>query len=88
MQSFLFQKLLNSTVLDRSRRQDILGPEIIQETTLKVKSIQEKMKAAQSRQKSYADKKQRPLEFNEGDHVILKVTPKMGSQGTFRIKKT
>jgi len=65
----------------------ILGPEIIQETTLKVKSIQEKMKAAQSRQKIYVDKRRRPLEFNEGDHVFLKVTPKLGLRGVFRTKK-
>jgi hypothetical protein len=56
----------------------IIGPEIIQETTLKIKSIQDKMRTAQSRQKSYADKRRRPLEFSEGDHVFLKVTPKLG----------
>jgi ribosomal protein L21E len=33
------------------------------------------MKAAQSRQKSYADKRRRPLEFEVGDYVYLKVTP-------------
>jgi len=45
------------------------------------------MKTAQSRQKSYADKRRRPLEFNEGDHVFLKVTPKLGLRGVFRTKK-
>jgi len=33
------------------------------------------MKATQSRQKSYADKKRKPLEFEAGDHVFLQVTP-------------
>ncbi|XP_027922733.1 uncharacterized protein LOC114180631 [Vigna unguiculata] len=33
------------------------------------------MRATQSRQKSYADKRRRPLEFEEGDHVFLRVTP-------------
>ena len=33
------------------------------------------MKAAESRQKSYAEKKRRPLEFAVGDYVYLKVTP-------------
>jgi hypothetical protein len=65
----------------------IIGPEIIQETTLKIKSIQEKMRTTQSRQKSYADKRRRPLEFEEGDHVFLKVTPKLGLRGVFRTKK-
>ena len=65
----------------------IIGPEIVQETTLKIKSIQEKMRTAQSRQKSYADRRRRPLEFEEGDHVFLKVTPKLGLRGVFRTKK-
>jgi hypothetical protein len=65
----------------------VLGPEIIQQTTLKIKSIQEKMRTAQSRQKSYADKRRRPLEFSEGDHVFLNVTPKLGLRGVFRTKK-
>ena len=65
----------------------IIGPEIVQETTLKIKSIQEKMRTAQSRQKSYADRRRRPLEFDEGDHVFLKVTPKLGLRGAFRTKK-
>jgi hypothetical protein len=64
----------------------IIGPKIIQETTLKIKSIQEKIRTTQSRQKSYADKRRRPLEFSEGDHVLLKVTPKLGLRGVFRTK--
>ena len=65
----------------------IIGPEIVQETTQKIKSIQEKMRTAQSRQKSYADKRRRPLEFSEGDHVFLKVMPKLGLRGVFNTKK-
>ncbi|MCI36672.1 hypothetical protein A2U01_0057895, partial [Trifolium medium] len=60
---------------------------MIQETTSKIKSIQEKLKTAQSRQKSYADKKRRPLEFNEGDHVFLKVTPMLNLRCAFKTKK-
>ncbi|MCI20384.1 hypothetical protein A2U01_0041546, partial [Trifolium medium] len=65
----------------------ILGPDMIQETTSKIKSIHEKLKIAQSRQKSYADKKRRPLEFNESDHVFLKVTPMLNLRGAFKTKK-
>jgi hypothetical protein len=43
------------------------------------------MKAAQSRQKSYADKRRRPLEFQVGDYVYLKVTPMKRKR--FGIKK-
>jgi len=45
------------------------------------------MRTAQSRQKSYTDNRRRPLEFNEGDHVFLKVTPKLGLRGVFKTKK-
>ena len=40
--------------------------------------IQQHMKAAQSRQKSYADKIRRPLTFEVGDYVYLKVSPMKG----------
>jgi len=41
----------------------LLGPEVMQETTEKVKMIQEKMKASQSRQKSYRDKRRKDIDF-------------------------
>ena len=46
----------------------------------KVKTIKEKLRAAQSRQKHYADRRRRPLEFQVGDHVYLKVSPFKGTQ--------
>nr|GFD38452.1 putative reverse transcriptase domain-containing protein [Tanacetum cinerariifolium] len=45
----------------------ILGPELIQETTEKIVQIKERMKAARDRQKSYADLKRKPMEFQVGD---------------------
>ena len=56
----------------------ILGPEIVQLTTDKIKVIQQRLRTAQSRQKSYADIRRRELEFEEGDHVFLKVSPSKG----------
>ncbi|RVX02391.1 RNA-directed DNA polymerase-like [Vitis vinifera] len=44
----------------------LLGPEIVQETIEKIQLIKEKLKIAQDRQKSYADQRRRPLEFEEG----------------------
>ncbi|KAI3715505.1 hypothetical protein L6452_22489 [Arctium lappa] len=55
-----------------------VGPEIVQETADKVKCIRERLKVAQDRQKSYADKKKRPMEFQVGDRVLLKVSPWKG----------
>ncbi|KAL6324088.1 hypothetical protein AAG906_006359 [Vitis piasezkii] len=53
----------------------LLGPELVQLTVEKVALIKEKLKAAQSRHKSYADHRRRDLEFEVGDHVFLKVSP-------------
>jgi len=65
----------------------VLGPEIVQQNTEKVKMIQEKMKASQSRQKSYHDKRRKDLEFQEGDHVFLRVTPMTGVGRALKSKK-
>ncbi|KAD5960816.1 hypothetical protein E3N88_12288 [Mikania micrantha] len=62
----------------------IIGPEFIQETTDKIALIQERIKAARDRQKSYADNRRRPLEFQVGDRVMLKVSP---WKGIFRFGK-
>nr|GFB32975.1 putative reverse transcriptase domain-containing protein [Tanacetum cinerariifolium] len=56
----------------------ILGPELIQETTIKIVQIKQRMQAARNRQKSYADLKRKPMEFKVGDKVILKVSPRKG----------
>ncbi|GJW60629.1 putative reverse transcriptase domain-containing protein [Tanacetum coccineum] len=51
----------------------ILGPELIQETTKKIIQIKQRMQAARDRQKSYADLKRKPMEFQVGDKVLEKV---------------
>ncbi|GJU14408.1 putative reverse transcriptase domain-containing protein [Tanacetum coccineum] len=53
----------------------LIGPEIVQETTEKISQIKDKLKAARDNQKRYADKRRKPLEFSVGDHVLLKVSP-------------
>ena len=54
----------------------LFGPEIVRKTTEKIQLIRERLRRAQSRHKSYADRQRRPLEFQEGDYVFLKVSPK------------
>ncbi|GKD97718.1 putative reverse transcriptase domain-containing protein [Tanacetum coccineum] len=49
--------------------------EIIHETTEKIFKIRDRMQVARDRQKSYADKRRRPLEFEVGDKVMLKLLP-------------
>ncbi|GJZ71425.1 hypothetical protein Tco_0635276 [Tanacetum coccineum] len=56
----------------------IEGPELIEITNEKVAIAKEKLKEARSRQKSYADKYRRDLEFQVGDRVFLKVSPFRG----------
>ena len=53
---------------------------MVGEVEEEVQLIQKNLKAAQSRQKSYADKKRRHLMFEVGDHVYLRVSPMKGVQ--------
>nr|GFA20118.1 putative reverse transcriptase domain-containing protein [Tanacetum cinerariifolium] len=56
----------------------ILGPELIQETIKKIVQIKQRMQAAHDRQKGYTDLKRKPMKFQVGDKVMLKVSPWKG----------
>ena len=56
----------------------LVGPELVEQAYEKIRVIKQRMKAAQDRYKSYADKRRKPLEFRKGDHVFLKVSPTKG----------
>ena len=56
------------------------GIDFVIEAEEQVRIIQQHMKAAQSKQKSYADKRRRPIEFEVEDYVYLKVSPMKGVQ--------
>ena len=58
-----------------------MSPDLIKDNSKKVGLIWRRLLMAQSRQKSYADRRRRPLEFEVGDHVFLKVMPKRGVIG-------
>ncbi|GJU81396.1 putative reverse transcriptase domain-containing protein [Tanacetum coccineum] len=53
----------------------LTGPKIIHETTEKIVKILQRLQAARDRQRSYANIRRTPLEFQVGDRVILKVSP-------------
>ncbi|XP_028075546.1 uncharacterized protein LOC114277800 [Camellia sinensis] len=57
---------------------NLVGPKLVLETTEKVKLIRQRLKTAQDRQKNYADRRRRPLMFEVGNHVFLKVQPRRG----------
>ncbi|MCI27249.1 hypothetical protein A2U01_0048447, partial [Trifolium medium] len=65
----------------------VLGPELVQKTTEMIKIIREKMKASQSRQKSYHVKRKKDIEFQEGYHVFLRVTSTTGVGRALKSKK-
>ncbi|GJS27272.1 putative reverse transcriptase domain-containing protein [Tanacetum coccineum] len=67
------QKCRSPVCWTEIREAQILGPELIQETTEKIIQIKQRMQAARDRQKSYADLKRKPMEFQVGDKVLEKV---------------
>ncbi|GJU74374.1 putative ribonuclease H-like domain-containing protein [Tanacetum coccineum] len=56
----------------------LTGPEIIHETTEKILQIRQRLQAARDQQRSYANVRRMPLEFQVGDRVMLKVSPRKG----------
>ncbi|GJS37851.1 integrase, catalytic region, zinc finger, CCHC-type containing protein [Tanacetum coccineum] len=68
------------TNLDMSRvgQVQLTGLELVQETTEKIIQIKQRMQVARDRQKSYANLKRKPMEFQVGDKVMLKVLPWKG----------
>nr|GEX20861.1 putative reverse transcriptase domain-containing protein [Tanacetum cinerariifolium] len=60
------------------REVQLIGPEKVQETTEKVIQIKQRIQAARNRQKRYIDLKRKPMKFQVGDRVMLKVSPWKG----------
>jgi hypothetical protein len=56
----------------------IFGLDLVKEAEVTVHRIHENLKAVKSRQETYANKRHRPLEFEVGDHVYLRVSPMKG----------
>jgi hypothetical protein len=69
---------------DQTRERQFFGPELIQKVEEQIRIIWENLRVAQTRQKSYADNR-RPLEFEEGDHVYLQMSPLRGMR-RFKVK--
>ncbi|KAH0633253.1 hypothetical protein KY284_036039 [Solanum tuberosum] len=67
-----------SIISDRVGKAGLIGPDLVDQAMEKVKVIQERLKTAQSRQKTYTDVRRRELEFEVDDWVYLKVSPMKG----------
>ncbi|GJR15223.1 putative reverse transcriptase domain-containing protein [Tanacetum coccineum] len=76
--SYHGQKCISPVCWAEVRDVQLTGPEIIHETTEKIVQIQQRLQAARDRQRSYANVRRKPLEFQVGDRVMLKVSPRKG----------
>nr|GEX93502.1 hypothetical protein [Tanacetum cinerariifolium] len=72
------RKCMSPVIWAEIGKGSLIGPKLVLDTVDKVVLIKEKLKAARDRQKSYADKRRKPLEFEVGDQVLLKVSPWKG----------
>ncbi|GKD40320.1 putative reverse transcriptase domain-containing protein [Tanacetum coccineum] len=72
------QKYRSPICWAKVRDAQLTGPEIVHETTEKIIQIKKRIQAARDRQKSYTDKRRKPLEFEVRDKATLKVLPWKG----------
>ncbi|GJX47158.1 putative reverse transcriptase domain-containing protein [Tanacetum coccineum] len=66
------EDMLRACILDFGGKGQLIGPELVQETIEKISQIKDRLKVARDRQKSYADKRRKPLEFSVG-HVAYRL---------------
>jgi hypothetical protein len=62
-------------------KEKFFGPDLVTEAERKVKLIRKNLEAAEAKQKSYHDKRRKPLQFEVGDSVYLKVSPTKKCKG-------
>ena len=67
--------MYNSLCWTELNEHKVIGLDIVKETEEKVQVIQQRLKAASDRKKSYADLKRKDIEYEVGDKVFLKVSP-------------
>ncbi|GKA30748.1 putative reverse transcriptase domain-containing protein [Tanacetum coccineum] len=72
------RKCISPICWAKVRDVQLTRPEIIHETTEKIVQIRQRLQAARDRQRSYANVRRKPLEFQVGDRVMLKVSPRKG----------
>jgi hypothetical protein len=63
----------------------VFGPKVLKDAEKQVQMVRESLKVAQTRQKSYADKRRRDLSFEVGDFLYHKVSPMRGTR-RFKVK--
>ncbi|GJW17933.1 putative reverse transcriptase domain-containing protein [Tanacetum coccineum] len=76
IQSTLWSKVQITCLLAEVGDVQLTGPEIIHETTEKIVQICQRLQAARDQQRSYANVRRKPLEFQVGNRVMLKLSPR------------
>ena len=66
----------------------IIGPDLVKDTEEKVQIIQQRLKSASDRQRSYANLKRKDIEYEVGDKVFLKVSPWKKNTSLWKKRKT
>nr|GEU33442.1 hypothetical protein [Tanacetum cinerariifolium] len=82
------EDMLRACVIDFGKDAQLTGPEIIHETTEKIIQIKKRIQAKRDRQKSYTDRRRKPLEFQVRDKVLLKEPVKIMDQEVKRLKQS
>nr|GFC27712.1 putative reverse transcriptase domain-containing protein [Tanacetum cinerariifolium] len=72
------RKCRSPVIWNEVRESQIIGPELVKETTENIVQIRERLKTARSRQKCNADRRRKPLQFQVGNRVLLRVSPWKG----------
>ncbi|GJU62727.1 hypothetical protein Tco_1244562 [Tanacetum coccineum] len=75
---FILMRIIARNGTSEIGESSLTGPELVLDPTDKVVLIKQNLKAARDHQKSYADNRRKPLEFEVGDRVLLKVSPWKG----------
>nr|GEX81836.1 zinc finger, CCHC-type, retrotransposon Gag domain protein [Tanacetum cinerariifolium] len=70
--------MLRACLIDFGGSRELASMDVVLATTEKIEAIRERLKVAQDRWKSYGNNRRRPIEFNVGDLVMLKVSPRKG----------
>ncbi|XP_061367425.1 uncharacterized protein LOC133310511 [Gastrolobium bilobum] len=82
-----WDKCRTLTCWNKVGEKQLLGSKLVQETTKQIEMIRDRLKKALSHQKSYYDRKHRPMEFSEGDHMFIRLSPTTGVGHAFGSEK-
>ncbi|KAI0516621.1 hypothetical protein KFK09_009298 [Dendrobium nobile] len=81
------RKCITSLCWVETGERKVIGIELVDEATDKIRLIRDRLKAVQDKQRKYYDAKHRPVEFEVGEFIFLKVSPMKGVQRFGKVEK-